>query len=799
MTPLIPCGSMLQNYYGRLAAEAGERRRAEWAAIDTPEAAAGYVRHARARIEAAFGPFPERTSLEPEVTGKTEHDGVRMEKVLIQVCPNQHATLLVYRSTDAAPDARQPGILHLCGHSPNGKGGDDLQMLNLSLARMGMTVAIIDPLGQGERKQFSGYGFGPVREHNLAGKMLGLTGEFFGSRRVWDAMRALDYLASRPDVDAERLGVTGVSGGGTLSSYLFALDDRLKAAAPACFITTFARNFANELPTDAEQIPPGLWAAGGEMADFLIARAPAPSLILAVENDFFDPRGAVESFHELSQIHRLLGNPDGAGLFTGPGSHSYSPELRRAACRFFTEKFLGTPDAVVPELPAWPEEELRVSPSGQVADLPGEETIGLYLTRRTKELAAKRKPDATKIAAFLRSALQLETPVPTPEYRVLRSDWRPPRISRFALATEPGCEAFLHVPGGPEKLFHLPKCEQTVLYVAHLDAEEELKAGLPDLDAPGVPIWGLDVRGTGKSRPLTCDHNPDYFHMYDSDHFYDATGKLLNRSCFGGKVRDLLAALALLRSRGCRSVTLAGRGLGALAAACAAGIDCSGIDRIRLFKLPNSWAECCGGADLRWPQSHLIPGMLKVFDLPDLYRILGDRCDFSAVDFLDGMLQPVRNTEIAAKQVTLRPLTTSEIPLIAGCLQKLADHHNRINPLPEIEYPVYSIPAAVAKYTSEATAGATPVCSAWIGDTLAGFCAISMEDRNGNIDYLYLEPESRGYGVGKRLMQWALDEFKKRNLRYALLKVVIGNDDSIAFYEHCGFKPRAHCMIKPLD
>jgi len=78
-------------------------------------------------------------------------------------------------------------------------------------------------------------------------------------------------------------------------------------------------------------------------------------------------------------------------------------------------------------------------------------------------------------------------------------------------------------------------------------------------------------------------------------------------------------------------------------AACAAGIDRSGVDRIRLFNLPHSWAECCGGADLRWPQSHLIPGMLKVFDLPDLYRVLGDRYDFSAADFLDGMLRPVRN------------------------------------------------------------------------------------------------------------------------------------------------------------
>lgn len=59
-------------------------------------------------------------------------------------------------------------------------------------------------------------------------------------------------------------------------------------------------------------------------------------------------------------------------------------------------------------------------------------------------------------------------------------------------------------------------------------------------------------------------------------------------------------------------------------------------------------------------------------------------------------------------------------------------------------------------------------------------------------------PESRGRGLGKQLIQWALDEFAKRNLRHAQLKVVIGNDDSIAFYQHCGFKPRAFCMVKKL-
>lgn len=125
--------------------------------------------------------------------------------------------------------------------------------------------------------------------------MLGLFGDNFAFWRVWDAMRGLDYLLSRPEADSSRVGVTGNSGGGTLSTYLWALDDRLTMAAPGCYITSFHRNFDNELPVDAEQAVPGIAAAGIEMADFLIARRRRPAWSSGRGNDFFDPRGTKEA------------------------------------------------------------------------------------------------------------------------------------------------------------------------------------------------------------------------------------------------------------------------------------------------------------------------------------------------------------------------------------------------------------------------------------------------------------------------------------------------------------------------
>lgn len=131
-------------------------------------------------------------------------------------------------------------------------------------------------------------------------------------------------------------------------------------------------------------------------------------------------------------------------------------------------------------------------------------------------------------------------------------------------------------------------------------------------------------------------------------------------------------------------------------------------------------------------------------------------------------------------------------------MEALAEHHNALNPLPGVVYPVFSIPDAVERYVVGASSGDGLVCAAFLEEKMIGFAAIAFSGWNGDIDYLYLSPECRGYGVGKRLIQWALEEFKTRNLRYAHLKVVLGNDDSIAFYEHCGFEPRALAMVRTL-
>lgn len=105
-------------------------------------------------------------------------------------------------------------------------------------------------------------------------------------------------------------------------------------AAPGCYITSFHRNFDNELPVDAEQALPGIAAAGIEMADFLIARAPSPCLVLGRGNDFFDPRGTKEAVAETGSIYELLGGRDHLAFHVEPGDHGYGPGNRRRCTGF---------------------------------------------------------------------------------------------------------------------------------------------------------------------------------------------------------------------------------------------------------------------------------------------------------------------------------------------------------------------------------------------------------------------------------------------------------------------------------
>ena len=235
-----------------------------------------------------------------------ERDAYRIEKIIFESRPAFPVTANLYVPKDV--DLPRPGVVGCCGHSNNGKAEAAYQSFAQGLARLGYVCLIYDPIGQGERLQYvqedlsSRIGVG-VPEHLYAGNQQFLVGEFFGMWRAWDGIRALDYLLTRSEVDPQHVGVTGNSGGGTLTTWLCGLDSRWTMAAPSCFVTTFLHNMENELPADTEQCPPKALALGLDHVDFLAALAPKPVAILAQERDFFDVRG---SYDELQTTQTAL-------------------------------------------------------------------------------------------------------------------------------------------------------------------------------------------------------------------------------------------------------------------------------------------------------------------------------------------------------------------------------------------------------------------------------------------------------------------------------------------------------------
>ncbi len=630
-------GHMVQDYYLGQVRQISAKRKKVLAGIKNPLQAKQYIESVRKKIAAAFGPLPERTPLNARTVGIIRKKGFTIEKVIFYSRPDFPVTGNLYLPSGVK--GKVPAVLGLCGHAQIGKAEPAYQSFCQGLALKGYAVFIIDPVSQGERYQFlntpdaENISGRCCDEHNMMGKQLRLTGEFFGTWRAWDGIRGLDYLLGRPEVDVSRIGVTGNSGGGTLTSYVNALDDRPTMAAPGCFITTYLRNLENELPSDCEQIPPDMLKYGLEMSDLIIARAPRPVIILSQKNDFFDPRGTREACEDVRHIYSLLGAKDNARLAIGPDSHGYTLANREVMYRFFNE-FAGVKkDDREPEFKACETVELQCAPEGQVINLTGSKLLRSFTLEKAAMLKESRKKIVSKddLKTAVLKKLAIKIPESVPEHRVLRQAAyvsTPPYIffNRFAVETEPGITAILNQRCG-RNLYHIPAADKAVLYIPHLSAYEELKDGLePGLSSDMDSLmFGLDVRGIGESTPQTCNiWDEDFFLPYNYDYFYAAHGIMLGKPYLGGKVLDVLAAAKLLKSSGIKQIHLIGRGQGSLAAAFA-GLLSDDISRVTLFNAPFAYEEMVLSPTTRWPLSCMVPGILDTLDLPDVYNALAGK------------------------------------------------------------------------------------------------------------------------------------------------------------------------------
>lgn len=369
---------MMRSYLRGRVHEALDARLAILESLEGEADIRAYQQRLRQLFLDSIGPLPERTPLNPVITGTLQRDDFRIEKVLIESQPGFHVPGNLYVPNGSGPF---PGILLPCGHSKNGKAYDSYQRAAILLAQNGFVVFCFDPIGQGERHQFLDGGGKAINEGSGEHQALGLApilvGRSLASYFIWDGMRALDYLASRPEVDSERLGCTGNSGGGNLTAMLMALDDRIVAAAPGCFMTTTRRKNESPGPGDAEQNLFGQIRDGLDHPDFAIMRAPKPTLILSATRDYVPIEGAWENFRQAKRVYGKLGRPEAVELIEAPEKHGFTQSLREGALRFFSRWLKGeSSEAVEPaEQPIASDAELQVTLGGEVLRLAGARSL----------------------------------------------------------------------------------------------------------------------------------------------------------------------------------------------------------------------------------------------------------------------------------------------------------------------------------------------------------------------------------------------------------------------------------------
>ena len=320
-----------------------------------------------------IGGLPDRkTDLHARITGKIQMDGFSIEKLIFESLPGVYVTALVYSPDDHS--TKHPAVLVPAGHATNGK--IHYQVLSQRLASRGYVVIAWDPVGQGERSQFWDAKTGKSRynlvcaEHAVMGNLAYLAGANLARWEIWDGMRAVDYLLTRPDVDPERISITGTSGGGTQTTLIAALDPRIKVVVPSCYITSMPMRMGNRIFADPDSDPEqdlfGTLSKNVGYTGLLLLMYPRPVMIASAVLDFYPIEGARKSFRETQRVYERLHHADRIGMAEGYHGHQYSDENQEAGLDFL-DRFNAMPlRSGLLKAKELPDKDLLCTRSGQV-------------------------------------------------------------------------------------------------------------------------------------------------------------------------------------------------------------------------------------------------------------------------------------------------------------------------------------------------------------------------------------------------------------------------------------------------
>jgi cephalosporin-C deacetylase-like acetyl esterase len=625
-------------------------RDAAMARIQTREAMERRKPEVREKILRLLGGLPERRGpLNVQQIETLDRGGYRIEKIVFDSLPGFHVTANVYVPGGGAGPF--PAILMPAGHWQGGKEGE--REVAIGLARKGFVVLKHDPLGQGERLQYydpdlrRSKAGGATMEHDIANGHAMLIGDNVARYRIWDGMRGIDYLVSRKDVDGARIGVTGCSGGGTLTTYISALDERVKAAAPACYITSWQELLPGPGPQDSEQSLPGFLSQGLNIADYIELFAPKPWLNLNTIQDFFPLEGARQTVQEARRIYALYGAEDKLGWSIGHGGHGVPLESREAVYGWFI-KWLKDGKGDPREQPAVldPPENLLCTKTGQVSDSLGGETVFTLNRKRAADLIPPRQPlDSSAHVERLRARLRQD--IRSVAAITVQPGGAPPAVTvhstagrdgyRLEVVSYPSAKG-IRIPG----LLLVPDSEGRKRAVVVLDARPKQTVAAPggdldDLARAGFLVLAIQPSGVAEEGAETS---------LNSDHAMALRSEIVGRTLAGMRVEDTIRAIDYLASRpdaDAGSIACFARGELGPVALHAAALD----ERIRRLVLEGSPALYRMAVDRpihRHIHEMAPSGVLRKYDLDEVAAAIAPR-PITVINPADALGEPIRVSE----------------------------------------------------------------------------------------------------------------------------------------------------------
>lgn len=457
------------------------------------------------------GPFPDKTPLKAKTVRTVDKGAFKVEHIIFESQPGFYVTSSLFIPNEVTKKSKAPAVIYCSGHTPESYRSSTYQHVILNLVKKGFVVFAFDPVGQGERVGYYDPETGgsvvgpPTREHAFPGAQAFVTGGSLTRDMIWDGIRAVDYLLTRQEVDPARIGITGRSGGGTQSTSIAAMDERIYAAAPENYITNYTRLLQSNGPPDAEQNFVHGIARGLDYADLLAVRAPKPTLVLTTTNDFFSIQGARETAQEVSRIYQAYGKLGNFTMVEDTGSHASTQKNREDMYAFFQEHLNNPGQAHDEETELLREEEMQITATGQLSTSLGGETV-FSLNRKVAEklmdtLQKSRQNLSTHLPQVVEAAKTLSgytapEPVAEPVFtgNVLRDGYV---IEKYFVKGE-GDYIVPYLLFVPEKPNH-----KALIYVHPSGKQAEAQPGgeIEGLVNNGFTVLAPDMIGNGEMGP----------------------------------------------------------------------------------------------------------------------------------------------------------------------------------------------------------------------------------------------------------------------------------------------------------